>query len=268
MRRVATCRRAVIVFATAWITLAFLAPSASGQSLEQRLSDLVKSYHAQQNAYDNARTAAKDDAERATAEKLRPDYAKVATELEVFAKQSEDKSSSSLAWLTLVDLAPSIPDLELMDEAVETLLRDHPSEGNLGYLLDRLYSVYAYDSALSSDAYADYVRKVSKRAEPGPAQARAYFALATELTKSARAGSPAQLDARELFAALAASYAQEKGTSETTYGERMQPWVYELEHLLPGHTAPEIEGKDLSGVAFKLSDYRGKVVLLDFWGNW
>jgi hypothetical protein len=35
-----------------------------------------------------------------------------------------------------------------------------------------------------------------------------------------------------------------------------------------GKEAPEISGKDLDGKAFKLSDYRGKVVLLDFWGNW
>ena len=27
-------------------------------------------------------------------------------------------------------------------------------------------------------------------------------------------------------------------------------------------------GEDLNGVAFKLSDYRGKVVVLDFWGDW
>jgi peroxiredoxin len=31
---------------------------------------------------------------------------------------------------------------------------------------------------------------------------------------------------------------------------------------------PEIEGEDLDGQPFKLSDYRGKVVLLAFWGNW
>ncbi len=35
-----------------------------------------------------------------------------------------------------------------------------------------------------------------------------------------------------------------------------------------GMLAPEIEGEDIDGVQFKLSDYRGKVVVLDFWGNW
>jgi hypothetical protein len=44
--------------------------------------------------------------------------------------------------------------------------------------------------------------------------------------------------------------------------------LYELRHLQIGMVAPEIEGQDLDGVAFKLSDYRGKVVVLDFWGNW
>jgi thiol-disulfide isomerase/thioredoxin len=32
--------------------------------------------------------------------------------------------------------------------------------------------------------------------------------------------------------------------------------------------APDIEGEDADGKLFKLSDYRGKVVLLDFWGDW
>ena len=35
-----------------------------------------------------------------------------------------------------------------------------------------------------------------------------------------------------------------------------------------GDHAPEIEGIDLDGVEFKLSDYAGKVVMLDFWGDW
>lgn len=38
--------------------------------------------------------------------------------------------------------------------------------------------------------------------------------------------------------------------------------------LQVGMVAPEIEGSDLEGHNFKLSDYRGKVVVLDFWGDW
>ncbi len=38
--------------------------------------------------------------------------------------------------------------------------------------------------------------------------------------------------------------------------------------LAVGTRAPEIAGEDIDGTAFRLSDYRGKVVLLDFWGNW
>jgi peroxiredoxin len=32
--------------------------------------------------------------------------------------------------------------------------------------------------------------------------------------------------------------------------------------------APEFEASDENGVKFKVSDYRGKVVVLDFWGFW
>jgi len=35
-----------------------------------------------------------------------------------------------------------------------------------------------------------------------------------------------------------------------------------------GKPAPDIEGQDIGGTTFKLSDYRGKAVMLDFWGHW
>ena len=38
--------------------------------------------------------------------------------------------------------------------------------------------------------------------------------------------------------------------------------------LKVGRPAPEIEGEDLDGRRFRLSDYRGRVVALDFWGHW
>ena len=35
-----------------------------------------------------------------------------------------------------------------------------------------------------------------------------------------------------------------------------------------GAQAPALEGEDFEGQRFKLSDYRGKIVVLDFWGYW
>lgn len=41
----------------------------------------------------------------------------------------------------------------------------------------------------------------------------------------------------------------------------------ELHHLSIGMVAPEIDGTDIDGKRFKLSDYRGKVVFLYFWNH-
>src|SRR5206468_1510915 len=38
--------------------------------------------------------------------------------------------------------------------------------------------------------------------------------------------------------------------------------------LSPGSPAPDFTFTDIDGKAHKLSDYRGQVVLLDFWGTW
>ncbi len=54
----------------------------------------------------------------------------------------------------------------------------------------------------------------------------------------------------------------------TTYAALAAKELFDLEHLQVGHEAPDIIGKDLDGMEFRLSDYRGKVVLLDFWGHW
>ncbi len=40
------------------------------------------------------------------------------------------------------------------------------------------------------------------------------------------------------------------------------------DRLQPGKAVPEISGQDVEGGQFKLSEYRGKVVLIDFWGDW
>jgi hypothetical protein len=53
-----------------------------------------------------------------------------------------------------------------------------------------------------------------------------------------------------------------------TIAEVVKPSLFELRNLRIGKAAPDIEAEDLDGTKFKLSDYKGKVVVLDFWGDW
>jgi hypothetical protein len=53
-----------------------------------------------------------------------------------------------------------------------------------------------------------------------------------------------------------------------TVAEKAEPELFGIRHLSVGQVAPDIEGADQDGVRFKLSDYRGKVVLLDFWSEY
>ena len=64
----------------------------------------------------------------------------------------------------------------------------------------------------------------------------------------------------------------DKLREEDDLDELLQRWIkdlkYKVTHLVVGCEAPEIEGFDQDGKKFRLSDYRGKVVLLPFWGIW
>ncbi len=53
-----------------------------------------------------------------------------------------------------------------------------------------------------------------------------------------------------------------------TAGEQAKIELFEIRHLAIGKEAPDIEGVDQDGRQFKLSDYRGKVVLLYFWSEY
>ena len=80
---------------------------------------------------------------------------------------------------------------------------------------------------------------------------------------------PAKLEAEaiEQFEDLARKYGSEK-YGERTVKDYAEGSLFEIRHLAVGKRAPDIEGEDIDGKKFNLSDYRGKVVLLDFWGNW
>jgi thiol-disulfide isomerase/thioredoxin len=83
------------------------------------------------------------------------------------------------------------------------------------------------------------------------------------------------VDAERAFAAVLKDYDEcpnlhnpRGGLARATIGEEARAELFELRHIIVGCPAPDIEGEDLTGAKFKLSDYRGKVVVLVFWATW
>ena len=60
----------------------------------------------------------------------------------------------------------------------------------------------------------------------------------------------------------------EKLCGDHWLGDKIRGPMFAQENLQVGLVAPNIEGEDMDGVKFQLADYRGKVVVLDFWGFW
>jgi hypothetical protein len=68
-----------------------------------------------------------------------------------------------------------------------------------------------------------------------------------------------------IFEQATAKYGDVKLPDGGTVAEQAKTALFGIRHLSVGKQAPDIEGEDQDGKRFKLSDYRGKVVLLDFW---
>ena len=68
-----------------------------------------------------------------------------------------------------------------------------------------------------------------------------------------------------LLARAAGEYGDVVDASGSKVGDRAALELFNIRNLAIGREAPYIEGEDQDGRRFKLSDYRGKVVFLDFW---
>ena len=116
-----------------------------------------------------------------------------------------------------------------------------------------------------------------KRRSSSHRQAELTLALQAK-QKFAAAERRADGDVEALAAAAEAAFenivkkygdvAQGGRSGEPKISDTAKTELFELRNLRVGKTAPGIEGEDLEGTAFKLSDYRGKVVVIDFWGDW
>jgi hypothetical protein len=158
------------------------------------------------------------------------------------------------------------------DAAIATLVADHVASPQFG---EALQAIGNLSYRVGAQRVRNLVDQVLAKNQDSNVQAQAYLVRATVTFadgKTSIAGqSQADAESRRKAALDGAVADLEKGIAKAkddALKGRLEGFLFELQHLQPGMSAPDIEGNDLDGKSFKLSDYKGKVVMLDFWGDW
>lgn len=129
---------------------------------------------------------------------------------------------------------------------------------------DPKFDNYLEDLALTRGVLLrpTFVEVVGKNEDP-EVRARALYWLARHLHE---AGVQEELVV-ELYTGISEDF-DEVPFKNGTLGNAARNQLYIITKLSPGKPAPETKGVDADGNAFSLADYRGKVVVLRFWGDW
>jgi hypothetical protein len=154
-------------------------------------------------------------------------------------------------------------------KALTILKRDYLTSEKVVNICDSL--VYQTDADSES-----FLRTLMEKSPAKDVQGRACLALAMHLqnrqqrNRSANTAETekAYKEVESLLGLAVAKYSDVKHPFYGAIGAKAENILFEIRYLRVGKEAPDIAGEDQDGKKFKLSDYRGKVVLIDFWGNW
>lgn len=249
-------------------------------SLAEQLNLLRKEVDDAEAAYESAQGEERKQAWKtyiATADKIMPQV------VELVRKDPKTATAfEALEWVVIDGRQAAWKEWGV--QAIQFLLEHHAENpqvdrlcatlGNLGWHYDR------------HEPVLDFLRIAAKKNPARSVRGLATLALATQLhyraknLQNQKKGDPKPLfdEAEKLFEAVLSDYADLKilwGTDlylswddKKTLGDLAKNTLFEIRHLAIGKVAPEIDGEDIDGGVFKLSDYRGKVVVLNFWGDW
>lgn len=123
---------------------------------------------------------------------------------------------------------------------------------------------------VNKDTAIEDLRGVFKNNPHSKVKAAAAFALFEQLNKSDAEDEDADevnAEIKKLRKMLVTDFAEEKDRGGATYLAKIEAIEF-AKKLEIGKPVPDIVGEDVDGIEFKLSDYKGKVVVLDFWGDW
>lgn len=262
---------------------------AKGQkSAEQEFAAIKRERDEAMRAYSVAYGKAKTAAEKNRV--ARDKYPKPAQYIERFMKLAKDHPKSSAAADALAEVVTGARQGPLFKEALAILSERHFDDARMGMVCQRVvYSPSAETekflhrileknshheakgmACYSLGRYHKQVARIAKFINDQPSRIAMYErAYGKEYLANLRAVKEADLTKKseKLFERVVKEFGDVK-SYRGTLAKSAERELFEIRNLAIGKVAPEIEGEDIDGVRFKLSDYRGKVVVIDFWGDW
>jgi hypothetical protein len=234
-------------------------PPGKPASPAEQVQAVMKDFQAAERNFMNRYRSAKTPEERQKLLAERPKRDQFAQQLLDLAEKFSKEPAALDALVGAVSLGEGSP---IQEKALEKLLQDPVTSDKLGPVCGQL----AYSDAGSAEKL---LRAVLAKNPHRDVQGQACLALAQYLKNlgETRGNAGQAAEAEKLFDQVLAKYADVR-SGRGTLGDTAKGELFELRNLGLGKEAPEIEGEDVDGKKFKLSDYRGKVLVLDFWGHW
>ncbi len=207
--------------------------------------------------------AAKSDAERATLSAQFPSPDKLAPTMLRIMQEHPDEMASMTAMSWLVTRATQLPQGQV---ALQDLKEKHAAKKGLLETIDFL--------SHAQPSVAEPVLRIIREKNPNiEEKAAATHGLGLCLFGQSE-GNPADPKSKAALAEAVGFFTEMITAYKDVVcrgfklSDQAAAMLFEIENLNPGKACPEIEGKDSMGAVFKLSEYRGKVVVLVFWGSW
>jgi len=265
------------------------AESSHRQQYQALLKDLDDLRAQSSQAYEQAKTQEDKDAVQQRQTKGVQALSRRAVEL-ARANRDDPVAIDALAWTLRLQQVPATA------QALELLARDHVKSDRLVEVCKYASNIFGRPDSIQAERF---LRDVLAENTDPQVRGNVRFDLAQflvdrathlrwlqrhheivkglaekfgpEQTKQFTARDPAAMlkEADALFDRVIKEFGGLKTKSGgTSLGERAKGRLFRLRNLQVGCEVPEIVGSDIDGQSFRLSDYRGKVVLLTFSGNW
>lgn len=255
-------RRPVFVPLVLLAFLAGAAPVFDERQLAVRLQDVERRLDDERKSWLEFKKQAKTEAERAELVAAFP-RDEFVDELTAIASEAKGTEIAARAWIDLFRIASLLDERALFAQALERLLTDHLASPEMAVLaLDLVYGAPPW----SAPAAADALRKILAGSADKGLQAGVLAELSLLVGLDDSFGAAGRAEAETLLQRIEQEFAGADDFIGMSGKQFAAGARHEITELRVGQVAPDFEIADQDGVRFQLSDYRGRVVLLDFWG--